>query len=340
MSLLQTALVITIDTEPDSQWDAEGRRKCSLANIRALRGLQRLFDKYGVRPTYLVCYGVVDSSPSASILKEILAAGRCEIGAHMHPWNTPPITEDELETAAYPHKLPPALQREKIAALTHRIRDVFGVAPTSYRAGRGGFDGESLCILEELGYVVDSSIMPAQSPRFHGCSVWTRMPLEPYFPCYENVCAPGTSSILEVPMTASVVDAWWPRLTSLQRKNVNLTPLDRLLRKVGWASTAWLRPSWSSASEMIKLCETMLKKRAPVLNMMFHSSELIPGASPYVQTTEAADRMMKSIDAVLEYLVGRRHVQAATLTGFANGWIEHTQAELLHEGKLRIPAGD
>jgi hypothetical protein len=283
---------------------------------------------------------VVDSSPSASILREILVAERCEIGDHMHPWNTPPITEIELETAAYPHRLSPALQREKIAALTYRIRDVFGVAPISYRAGRGGFDGESLRILEELGYVVDTSIMPTQSPRFHGRSLWTAMPLEPYFPAYENVCAPGTSSILEVPMTASIVDGWWHRLTFSRRRNMGLTPFDRLFRRAGWASTVWLRPSWSSALEMIRLCEIMLEKRVPVLNMMFHSSELMPGASPYIQTAGEADEMMKKVEAALNYLVDRRGVQPVTLAEFARGWIERTQPELLQKSKLRVSGGN
>ncbi len=326
---MQTTLIITIDTEPDNQWSAEGRRKCSLDNIQALPQLQRLFDGHGVRPTYLVCYAVVENNKSASVLREFLESGRCEIGAHMHPWNTPPVEAYELESAAYPHRLRPELQREKIAALTDCILKVFGVKPTSYRAGRGGLNGESLRILQELGYVVDTSIMPTQSPRFHGCSLWASMPLEPYFPGYENVCAPGTSPILEVPMTASVIGGWWHTLTFSRRRNLGLTPFDRLFRKAGWARTVRLRPSWSSASEMIRLCEIMLEKRAPVLNMMFHSSELIPGTSPYVGTSKEASQLLEDIEAVLRFLIERRRAQSATLTEFAEAWSERSRSDVL-----------
>ncbi len=53
-------------------------------------------------------------SSSAAAFDEILRPldgdGRAEIGAHLHPWTTPPFTPwDRSErVAAYPSELPPA----------------------------------------------------------------------------------------------------------------------------------------------------------------------------------------------------------------------------------------
>ena len=65
-----TKLVITIDTEPDNQWDLSLRRNLQFKNISELSSLQRLFDKYNARPTYLTTFSVVKSDV-CSVLKDI-----------------------------------------------------------------------------------------------------------------------------------------------------------------------------------------------------------------------------------------------------------------------------
>ena len=79
--------IISIDTEEDN-WNTPFNPP-TLENIRRIPIAQELFDKYSIRPTYLVTYAVVCESQSVSVLKPILDAGRCEIGTHLHPWNTP-----------------------------------------------------------------------------------------------------------------------------------------------------------------------------------------------------------------------------------------------------------
>ena len=59
-------LVITIDTEED-QWGIT-REEPTTNNINALKQLQKLFDDYGVLPTYLVNWPVVDSDVAVEIL--------------------------------------------------------------------------------------------------------------------------------------------------------------------------------------------------------------------------------------------------------------------------------
>ena len=47
-------LTIGIDTESDNQWSAESRLNPTYRNIDELPRLEELFERPGVRPTYLV----------------------------------------------------------------------------------------------------------------------------------------------------------------------------------------------------------------------------------------------------------------------------------------------
>jgi hypothetical protein len=46
---------------------------------------------------------------------------------------------------------------DKLALLKRAIVDAFGAAPTSYRAGRWGFDHTTVPVLERLRFTVDIS---------------------------------------------------------------------------------------------------------------------------------------------------------------------------------------
>ena len=156
-------LVVTIDTEADNQWSVAGRRRPFFQNIRALPRVEALFEKYGVRPTYLLTHDVASDAESARYFKKLVKEDRCEVGAHFHPWTTPPITEEEVEEGTYPHHLPAERHYEKMVCLTRTIEEAIGVRPVSFRAGRWGFNGDSILLLSKLGYRVDSSVTPFYS---------------------------------------------------------------------------------------------------------------------------------------------------------------------------------
>src|SRR3546814_16462643 len=102
-----------------------------------------------------VCSSVLDRA--VGILGASQAAGRCDIGAQLHPWVTPPHDEAVNEHNSYAGNLPPALQRAKMTALRDAIRDRFDVAPTVYRAGRYGPGPDRASILAELGFRRDTT---------------------------------------------------------------------------------------------------------------------------------------------------------------------------------------
>src|SRR5262245_24540684 len=87
-------LFIIVDTEEEFDWSAPfARENVSVTAIQEVDRLQRTVSPYGLRPTYVVDYPVAATSSSAETLGAFAEAGECRIGAHLHPWVTPPFDE-------------------------------------------------------------------------------------------------------------------------------------------------------------------------------------------------------------------------------------------------------
>src|SRR3989454_5429305 len=129
-------VVVSVDTEEDN-W-VPARTGITLDNIKALPRLSRFFGALDVRATFFTTYQVATDPRAADILREIAAGGGAEIGAHLHPWNTPPVEEALSGRNTLMKNLAPGLQLAKLECLTAALGDVFGAAPTAFRAGRFG----------------------------------------------------------------------------------------------------------------------------------------------------------------------------------------------------------
>jgi hypothetical protein len=161
-------LIITIDTEEDN-WGDYSPTGHALENIERIPDLQQLLNEFNVKPTYLITYPVATDERAISILKGILDEGKCEIGSHCHPWNTPPFEEVNNKKNSMLCNLPIDLQFNKISFLHQTIQNNFGITPISFRAGRWGFNQEVAKNLFRLGYQIDTSITPfVDWADFHG----------------------------------------------------------------------------------------------------------------------------------------------------------------------------
>src|SRR4030095_8423857 len=120
-------------------------------------------------------------------------SARCEIGTHLHPWSSPPFRPEDLAAHTYPHNLPVDLLDRQLRELTAAIEENLGVRPTTYRAGRNGFDGRTLPILERLGYTVDTSVDPLFNERRKGGMRVVRAPTRPHHPGTAHHRPPGCS---------------------------------------------------------------------------------------------------------------------------------------------------
>ena len=115
--------IISIDTEEDN-WD-NFDEKPTQKNIQRIPKLQKLFNRYQIKPTYLVTYPVACDPKSVSILKPILESSQCEIGTHLHPWNTPPMEERLNRKNTMLNNLGAELQFKKLQCLHDKIEQIF-----------------------------------------------------------------------------------------------------------------------------------------------------------------------------------------------------------------------
>jgi hypothetical protein len=295
------ALLVAIDTEGDNQWDADARRHQTFRNIHELGRLHEFFERYGVRPTYVVTHPVARDPRSADVLRSLLGQGDCEIGAHHHAWETPPFDAEDVDRHPYALSLPLDQFDAQLRSLTDAIHDGVGVAPVSYRSGRFGFSAAHVSSLEQHGYLVDSSVAPLFYETHKGGPDFVGAPLTPYFLAYDDATAAGASNLLELPISAALnrrvpalVERWYGRAPKPYATR-------RVLRLLKVAHVRWLRPSYSSADDMIALGRQIIRRGAPILNLLFHSSEAIVGGSPYNRTAGELDAFFDRLSRFLTY---------------------------------------
>lgn len=305
-------LLVGIDTEGDNQWDAAARANQTFENIYALPRLHALFAKHGVRPTYVITWPVATDPRSADVLGGLLAGGDCEIGAHHHAWETPPCTPDDVLRHAYASALPRPRFEAQLASLTQAIAAAVGRAPVSYRSGRFGFSAGHVAGLERLGYLVESSVAPLFYEAHKGGPDFVEAPLTPYFLAYDSATTPGTSNLLEVPVSAALNRRLPKRLQYLYARAPKPYTTKRILRALRLLRLRWLRPSYSSLDDMIALARTLAADGEPVLNLLFHSSEAIVGGSPYNRTRGELDAFLDRLDRFLGFAT--KELGAAPLT--------------------------
>ena len=313
-------LLVGIDTEGDNQWDAASRERQTFENVHALERLHARFERYGVRPTYLVTHPVVTDPQSSGVLLRLLARGNCEIGAHHHAWETPPCTAEDVRRHPYALALPLDQFEEQLQALTVAIEDRTGVRPVSYRSGRFGFSASHVSALERAGYVVESSVAPLFNEAHKRGPDFVGAPVSPYYLAYDDARCPGASDVLEIPVSAGLnrrVPDWLERLYGRAPRPYTTR---RVLRKLGVARVMWLRPSYSSLADMTALARRLVADGTPQLNVLFHSSETIAGASPYNRTEEEIERFFERLDGFLHFAVEVLTARPATFREFGSDY--------------------
>jgi hypothetical protein len=295
------SLLVGIDTESDNQWDPAARISPTFENLYALPRLHALFRNHGIRPTYVITWPVARDPRSADVLRGLRESGTCEIGAHHHAWETPPSTDEDIRRHVYALDLPAAKFDSQLDALTSAIEDAVGDRPVSYRSGRFGFSAAHVSSLERAGYLVDSSVAPLFYEGHKKGPDFADAPLTPYYLAYDHATRPGSSQVLELPLSAAL-NRRVPRALALAyaRAPRNYTT-KRLLRKLGVARVVWLRPSYSSLEDMTALARRLAEAGVPLLNLLFHSSEAIVGGSPYNRTQAELDTFLERLDRFLAF---------------------------------------
>jgi len=293
--------ILTIDVEEDTWGDFENKNT-SLLHINKLLMLQELFDRYGIKPTYLLTYPAAVDRNAISILRKIVEDKRCEIGTHLHPFNTPPFEEEKNDYNSMLCNLPKDLQFKKIELLHNTIHKNFGVEPVSFRSGRWACDENVLENLSKLNYIVDSSVTSYMDwssdhgPDYSGIS-----------PDVYKILLNGNSDshIMEIPATIGYLQGDFDVRNKILRtfayRGLRKLKIAGILDRMKIINKIWLSPEVTEWEKMADLAKTMEKEGYEVLNMFFHSPSLMAGCTPYTNTDEEVKEFIHRIEKFLEF---------------------------------------
>jgi len=295
--------VITIDCECDKSKTWLTSNPCTFYSItKGVKAiLHPLFLRHGAIPTYLISNEVMENNEAVRVLR--LLDGELELGTHLHPDYIGPAKE----VASYAGTLTKSMQIDlrgdlelaKLVNLTALFENCFGYKPRSFRAGRFGASLTTAFFLESLGYLVDTSVFPGLYVASAGSWVdYRTSPGQPYWPDSANIRQPGSCKCLEVPLTV-IVHPMMRRFFRECRSEGSVKLWERIVVRA--FRPLVLRPTHMSAREMILCCKKQIALGGRVLNLMFHSMEVIPGASPYVSTDRESTAFVSRLEEVLRW---------------------------------------
>ena len=315
------AFLITIDTEGDDLWSRP--REISTNNAVFLPRFQRLCEAHGLRPTWLVNYEMVMDDTFVRFGRELLRRDAAEIGMHLHAWNSPPLvplTADDFLHQPFLTDYPPDVAEEKITFITGLLRDRFEGPIVSHRAGRWAFNEHYARTLAKLGYLVDCSVCPHVSwadlkgdPAGRGGPDYRRFPARPYLLDLDRIHRPGDSNLLELPM--SIVRSPLHRIAPW----AYVTPLLRRWAWRGRPDRLWLYPDGSNLPHLLHLIEEAQAKDRPYLEMVLHSSELMPGGGPNAVDAVRIEQLYSDLQTMFS-LVEKSFV-GMTLSEYRRAWM-------------------
>lgn len=292
MSILahEKIFLITVDTEGDNLWNWKDGQPIMTENSTFIPRFQELCEEYGFRPTYLTNYEMAMDDRWVAFGKEKARAGLCEIGMHIHAWNSPPkyILENQYGGNPYITEYPDSVINEKVSGIVNVLRERFDLPIISSRSGRWATDKRYFSALVKSGIKVDCSVTPDMDlSDIPGCNLNCGND-------YTSVCKdiseiyPG---LLEIPMTTRKV-RW-----------ASEGPLKHTIKSLLFGDYMWLRPIYKSLTYLKKLTCFVEKEKVNYLEFMVHSSELMPGGSPYFKNECEIEVLYEVMNNYFHYLV-------------------------------------
>jgi len=307
---------VTIDTEcdKDKEWRVTKPFAFKSVTEAVPAVLQPVFDKFGIKPVYLLSPEVIADDASVSVLKNAKEKG-AELGTHLHGEFIGPGENLETEkTYVSQSILNPVVEYEKLENLTKLFSEKFGFNPVSFRAGRFGLGSETFNNLKKLGYKVDSSVTPFLKWKDEWVDAnYINSHYQPYFTSKDR------DGILEVPVTVLNSDL----INSPGFVRYVISKFPRLLRvfkklRLNKSETLMFRPPVPSMTieklrSIVDFYDELLKGSNVFLVMMFHNVDLVPGCSPYCDNLPEQSEYLKRLEEIFGYL-NERNYESITLS--------------------------
>lgn len=320
--------IITIDTEGDNAWNKPS--EITTHNARYLHRFQELCERYQMKPVYLTNYEMCESPVFQELGREALKKNTAEIGAHLHAWYSPPayqLTANDYACLPYLIEYPQQVMAEKLTYLTNRLQEVFDTKMVSHRAGRWAFNETYARELVKLGYRVDCSVTPYVSwkhmmgdPAGKGGTDYRLFPSHAYQMDLDNLRIAGHSDLLQVPVTIRPHSRRYIYTTAIKKlfgPGVVVDLLNKVFPFPGETDLAWLRPIRGNIKNLLWLLKTATANEGvDYVEFMIHSSEFMPGGSPYFKTEEDVEGLYSDLETL--FSAAQANYKGTTLKEYAD----------------------
>lgn len=335
-------LIVIVDTEEEFDWNAPFERSNrDVSHIDNLLQAQDIFDQYGIKPVYACTHPILTTPSSRKIIDTLFHQRHALIGAHLHPWVTPPFDESISEENSFPGNLPYDTEAAKIKTLTHILTEMLGKHPQIYFAGRYGLGGNTHRIIQEQEYLVDVSMAPPQNYSQRKGPDYSYSPNEPFWIGQQQ----QQGGIYCIPTTGEVTGLLSGSKKSRQLNRLVRQPLGQklhipgILSGLGLLDAVRLTPEGNTLHDMQKLTDHLIQKGHTTFAMNFHSPSLAVGHTPYAQTRKQRDELIERLHAYLAYFkngVGGGFTDPITRRNKA---VRQGKDKILQENTIFVPWG-
>lgn len=318
-------VVISLDVEEEGlfsgQYAAQG---CTVRNVELLPRLLPLSQELGFPLTLLCAHTVLTNAAACKTLALMRDHGGAEIGAHLHHWSTPPLSITDSPNAQGPQrsdKMDQDLLRQRLRTLLRAGQDFQGAPLTSFRMGRWDLKSCVRPLLAEEGILVDSSVAPLRC--FAGGPDHFLAPVDPYW-----VETSAASPLLEVPISQVswlplLAQGWYALGRALPAALFRSTPQctegmeekrAKFIDIFKYFGALSANPVWHGAQVMRMATRLHIARGGKVISLFWHSSEMLPGASPNIPDQAAANALLRRVREYLVWLQAHYTVQGVTLS--------------------------
>ena len=313
MSKKTLAVVVTLDVEEEGLFSGSYPREgAGLSNIARLPGLAFLPRDFGLPLTLLCDYPVACDPASREIVAGLVARVGGEIGAHLHPWNTPPFPGMPWPEPVSTAVMPLDVFRAKLAALQQAVAGIAGTAATSFRMGRWNLFRRAMAVLPEAGILVDSSVAPLR--HVPGGPDHFLAPPDPY---WLRPAGPAGPRLLEAPTTQVPLVPKTPRAAFALASRLPRRAGDAVLAGFMKTLTLGVNPVWMPEASMRFAVRAHVRRGGRAITLFWHSSELLPGASPHFPDEAAVAAFLAKVRRFAGWLRRTFDVRGTTLTELA-----------------------
>lgn len=303
--------IVTIDVEEEGLFSGKyPQRPDGVKNVRELRRLEFLPRELGFPLTLLVTYPVIQDPRCREVLQHWRRNLDIEIGAHLHPWSTPPYDPIPGRKEPVPSDgIPYPLLQNKLESLLGALDKHLGIHPTAFRMGRFDLGRRILGLIPRYGITVDSSIVPLRSVA--GGPDHFLFPADPF----RLRGGKGDSqAVVEAPLTLLPVRTSWAEGIYRLAAPMPSWKRDAVMTTFRYLAVVGTQPAWFPLFSMMWATGLHRKRGGRYLTVFLHSSELCPGATPAFRHQKAVERLVGRIRSYFQWLRRTGCVEGAVLS--------------------------